>query len=218
MELAEDETRHLCQVLRKRVGETVFCTDGNGTLFETILHEIGKKKATLRIVAQQNLLEIQTPLHIAIAPPKNMDRLEWFLEKVTEIGVSEITPIICRRSERTVLKMERLNHILLTAMKQSLRYHLPKLNEPIDFKAFMNQNHSTTEAKWIAYCSEESRVPLQQLVQKGQPSLILIGPEGDFMPEEVEMAFSKGFCGVSLGNHRLRTETAGIVACQIVNT
>jgi 16S rRNA (uracil1498-N3)-methyltransferase len=217
MELAEDEARHLTQVLRKRVGETVFCTDGKGNLFETNLYEIGKKKAILRIVAQQNNLEIKIPLHIAIAPTKNMDRFEWFLEKATEIGISEITPLICRRSERTVLKIERLNHILLTAMKQSLRYHLPKLNEPIDFKSFMNQNHSTDVAKWIAYCTEEARVPLQQVVQKGQSSLILIGPEGDFMPEEVEMAFSKGFRGVSLGNHRLRTETAGIVACQIVN-
>ncbi|MEY4934987.1 MAG: hypothetical protein RIS64_1346 [Bacteroidota bacterium] len=218
MALGEEESRHVCQVLRKRMGDTVHCTDGNGTLFETVLHEIGKKRATLRIIAQQNNLEIKIPLHIAIAPTKNMDRFEWFLEKATEIGISEITPLICRRSERTVLKIERLNHILLTAMKQSLRYHLPKLNEPIDFKSFMNQNHSADVAKWIAYCTEDTRVPLQQVVQKGQPSLILIGPEGDFMPEEVELAFLKGFRGVSLGHHRLRTETAGIVACQIVNT
>jgi 16S rRNA (uracil1498-N3)-methyltransferase len=217
MELGEDESRHLCQVLRKRVGDVVHCTEGNGTLFETVLHDIGKKKATLKILSQQNNLEKKIPLHIAIAPTKNMDRFEWFLEKATEIGISEITPLICRRSERTVLKTERLNHILLTAMKQSLRYHLPKLNEPIDFKLFMNQNHSADIAKWIAYCTDEARVPLQKVVQKGQSSLVLIGPEGDFMPEEVEMAFAKGFQGVSLGQHRLRTETAGIVACQIVN-
>jgi 16S rRNA (uracil1498-N3)-methyltransferase len=217
MELADDETRHLVQVLRKRVGDTVFCTDGNGTLFETHLFEISKKKATLKIVAQQNNLEIRTPLHIAIAPTKNMDRFEWFLEKATEIGIAEITPLICRRSERTVLKRDRLNHILVTAMKQSLRYYLPKLNEPIDFKSFMNLNQPDNVAKWIAYCTETTRLPLQQVAQNRQPNLILIGPEGDFMPEEVTFAFSKGFQGVSLGNHRLRTETAGIVACQIMN-
>jgi 16S rRNA (uracil1498-N3)-methyltransferase len=153
-------------------------------------------------------------LHIAIAPTKNIDRFEWFLEKATEIGIDEITPIICRHSERKIIKTERGSRILLSAMKQSLKYHLPKLNEAISLANFLKSNFDGT--KYIAHCEDGEKNELKT-VSKTEKTLILIGPEGDFSPKEIELALQNQFRAVSLGTSRLRTETAGIIAVHTIN-
>jgi 16S rRNA (uracil1498-N3)-methyltransferase len=214
--LTEDEARHIGQVLRYKVGDTVQLTDGKGSLYQTQLVEIGKKTVVLKI---ENTIEAYNrrpfKLHIAIAPTKNIDRLEWFLEKTTEIGIEEITPLICQRSERTIVKIDRLRGILLAAMKQSLKAYLPQLNEPMDFKHFIKKEFNQNK-KFIAYCNDDQRHPLSYRYQKGQDCVILIGPEGDFTESEVSAALALGYEGISLGDSRLRTETAGLVACHTV--
>ena len=216
--LDEDEARHTVQVLRRKVGDAMQLTDGKGNLYEGEIVELGKKTG---VVGIKKTIEAYNKrpfyLHIAIAPTKNIDRFEWFLEKATEIGIDEITPLICKRSERTVVKHERLNGILISAMKQSLKTYLPKLNEAIDFQRFMKNNFFQVKNKMIAYCNDDSIRPLSIAYQKQQNSVILIGPEGDFTEGEVGMAFEHHFIGVSLGKSRLRTETAGLVACHTVN-
>lgn len=216
--LDEDEARHTVQVLRRKVGDAMQLTDGKGNLYEGEIVELGKKTG---VVGIKKTIEAYNKrpfhLHIAIAPTKNIDRFEWFLEKATEIGIDEITPLICKRSERTVVKHERLNGILISAMKQSLKTYLPKLNEAIDFQRFMKNDFSQVKNKMIAYCNDDTIRPLSIAYQKQENSVILIGPEGDFTEGEVGMAFEHHFIGVSLGKSRLRTETAGLVACHTVN-
>ena len=216
--LDEDEARHTVQVLRRKVGDTMQLTDGKGNLYEGEIVELGKKTGMVGI---KKTIEAYNKrpfyLHIAIAPTKNIDRFEWFLEKATEIGIDEITPLICKRSERTVVKHERLNGILISAMKQSLKTYLPKLNEAIDFQRFMKNDFSQVKNKMIAYCNDDTIRPLSIAYQKQENSVILIGPEGDFTEGEVGMAFEHHFIGISLGKSRLRTETAGLVACHTVN-
>ena len=216
--LDEDEARHTVQVLRRKVGDVMQLTDGKGNFYEGEIVELGKKTG---VVSIKKTIEAYNKrsfhLHIAIAPTKNIDRFEWFLEKATEIGIDEITPLICKRSERTVVKHERLNGILISAMKQSLKTYLPQLNEAIDFQRFMKNDFSQVTNKMIAYCNDHSIRPLSIAHQKQENSVILIGPEGDFTEGEVGMAFEHHFIGVSLGKSRLRTETAGLVACHTVN-
>ena len=154
-------------------------------------------------------------LHIAMAPTKNMDRTEWFAEKATEIGFDELTFLNCRFSERKVIKTERIEKILISAVKQSLKATLPILNEMIDFNKFMNKDFKGQ--KFIAHCYEGEKPLLKDVLHKGEDALVLIGPEGDFSPEEVEKAIAKGFTPVSLGKSRLRTETAALVACHTLN-
>ena len=150
-------------------------------------------------------------LHIAIAPTKMNDRMEWFLEKATEIGIDEITPIFCDNSERKVIKKERFEKIIQSAMKQSLQMQLPKLNEAISYKEFINQDFNGQ--LFIAHCEEQEKKQLQTQIKPKGNYTILIGPEGDFSTNEIKLALSKGFAPVALGNTRLRTETAGITAC-----
>lgn len=219
--LTEDEARHATQVLRKRLGDTLQITDGKGSFYTANIIDIGKKNCTLSIVGESTELQksLESAVHIAIAPTKNIDRLEWFLEKSTEIGIGAITPIFCKRSERTQVKMERLRGIVISAMKQSLKSHLPILNESIDFQKFIKQDFNVAQ-KFIAYCNDTETPPLSIAYQKGKSCVILIGPEGDFTPEEVALAKSLGFKGISLGSSRLRTETAGIVAahtCRLID-
>jgi 16S rRNA (uracil1498-N3)-methyltransferase len=214
----ETESRHLTQVLRRKVGDTVQFTDGHGQLFSGEIIEVGKRNCG--VVIQETTTNFEARpfrLHIAIAPTKNMDRLEWFLEKATEIGIDEITPLICKRSERTVVKTERLKGVLASAMKQSLKAYLPIINEATDFSQFMKQSFAENEQKFIAYCNDAERHPLSTQYEKSKNCVILIGPEGDFTEAEVAMAFKQKFVGVSMGNSRLRTETAGVVACHTVN-
>jgi 16S rRNA (uracil1498-N3)-methyltransferase len=185
-------------------------------LSEAEIADANPKKCRLTIVnSALDFGKRNFHLHIAIAPTKNIDRFEWFLEKATEIGIDEITPLLTSHSERKTINAERLEKILVSAMKQSLKAYLPQLHELTTFKELIINNK--TENKFIAYCDEIQKIHLKDLATKGNNTLILIGPEGDFSPEEIKLAIENGFKVVSLGESRLRTETAGIVACHIVN-
>lgn len=214
-----EESKHIVKVLRKKTGDILNITNGKGFLFEAEILVPDIRKCTAKII-KSNYFEKKGPnLHIAVAPTKMNDRYEWFIEKATEIGIAEITPIICDHSERKVLKIERMQKVLQSAMKQSLHYHIPKLNDAISFKDFVNQNHS--ENLFIAHCEETDKTELKQRLKTNEDALILIGPEGDFSTKEINIALEKGFLPVALGSTRLRTETAAIytAACfSIVNT
>jgi 16S rRNA (uracil1498-N3)-methyltransferase len=213
--LSAEESKHATRVLRKKEGDILNFTDGKGNFYKAEITVADSKKCRLQIVSSnQKEKQHNYYLHIAMAPTKNMDRFEWFLEKATEIGIDEITPIICSRSERKVIKTERCNRILLSAIKQSLKYHLPKLNEAISLSDFLKQDFEG--AKYIAHCEDGEKNELKT-VSKAEKTLILIGPEGDFSPKEIELALQNQFKAVSLGTSRLRTETAGIVAVHTIN-
>ncbi|MGY8988602.1 MAG: 16S rRNA (uracil(1498)-N(3))-methyltransferase [Flavobacteriales bacterium] len=213
--LSSEESKHATKVLRKKEGDILDFTDGKGKFYKAEITLADSRKCRLQIVSsEQKEKQHNYHLHIAIAPTKNMERFEWFLEKATEIGIDKITPIICSRSERKVIKTKRCNKILLSAMKQSLKFHLPKLNEPISLTDFLKSN--VNGAKYIAHCEKSEKLELRKVNSK-EKNLILIGPEGDFSPTEIEMALQNNFKAVSLGTSRLRTETAGIVAVQTIN-
>ena len=210
------ESRHIVKVLRKKNGDTLYITNGEGLLFLAEISVASDKNCVAQIT------EIQTQkkpwnyhLHVAIAPTKSMDRLEWFLEKATEIGIDEITPIITEHSERKVVKLERIEKIVVAAAKQSLKYHFPKINDAIKFKDIISGSFNGN--KCIAHCyAEIEKQALKSVVLKDN-ILILIGPEGDFSSSEVESSLTNGFISVSLGESRLRTETAGIAAVHTVS-
>ncbi|GLR17274.1 16S rRNA (uracil(1498)-N(3))-methyltransferase [Portibacter lacus] len=213
--LTDGEAIHCKQALRKKVGEIIIVTDGKGKTYEAEITSIGKKEVELKLLKEVPLsAKRDFRIHIAIAPTKNISRFEWFLEKATELGIDEITPILCARSERKVIKSERLNKILLSAMKQSLKSELPKLNELTKLSAFLKKDFEGQ--CFIAHLEEEPEL-LVKSYQQGSDVLILIGPEGDFMLEEIEMAKQSGFESVSLGDYRLRTETAGISSVQAIH-
>ena len=214
--LSAEEARHCSQVLRKRVGDRLDLVDGKGFFYKGELLESSKKSCLVKILERRELENHRPYLQMAIAPTKNIDRFEWFLEKATEIGVDEIIPLRCARSERKNIRPDRLEKVLLSAMKQSLKARLPKLQELTGFKDFINGEHSAAQ-KLIAYCNDDDLGHLKKVYKKNNSALILIGPEGDFNEEEVALAKTKAFLGVSLGRSRLRTETAGVVACTIFN-
>ena len=213
--LSAEESKHATKVLRKKEGDILNFTDGKGAFYKAEITVADSRKCRLKVVnTEQKEKQHNYHLHIAIAPTKNMDRYEWFLEKATEIGIDEITPIICSRSERKVIKTERGNRILISAMKQSLKYHLPKLNEAISLNDFLKQD--IEGAKYIAHCEDGEKKELKA-VNKTEKYLMLIGPEGDFSQKEIDLALQNQFKAVSLGTSRLRTETAGIVAVHTIN-
>ena len=215
-DLDKEESKHIIRVLRKKTGDTIHFTDGKGWFYETIISHIDGRSCTVEILKRYEGNDRRPfKVHIAIAPTKNNDRMEWFLEKATEIGIDEITPIICYHSERKVVKIERLNKVITSAIKQSLKSFHPKLNEQINLKEFLNKEF--TGQKFIAYIDKDVTLELSNSLKSEGDILILIGPEGDFRPEEVELAKQKGFVPVSLGKSRLRTETAGVVACHTVS-
>jgi 16S rRNA (uracil1498-N3)-methyltransferase len=212
----ETESKHAIRVLRLKEGDQVQLIDGKGGFHEAVISNPHPKKC--RLIITKSTLDFEKRnfnLHIAIAPTKNIDRFEWFLEKCTEIGIDEVTPILSEHSERKVIKPERLQKILIAAMKQSLKAYLPKLNPITKLEDVLS--NSEYQEKYIAHCNEGNKEHLKRFVKKGNNCLILIGPEGDFSLQEVELAKQKGFIEVSLGKARLRTETAGVVACHIVN-
>jgi len=214
--LNEEESRHCSKVLRLAVGDEIYLIDGKGGFYKAKITEVNKKHVQLQIVEKQTEYGKRNHhLHIAIAPTKNIDRLEWFLEKATEIGIDEITPIICDRSERKIVKEERLEKVITSAVKQSLTAYHPKLNNSISFADFMKQPSSAH--KIIAHCMDGEKAFINQQVKIHQSYLILIGPEGDFTPAELEIALHNGYKPVTLGNTRLRTETAALAACFEVN-
>ncbi|MCF1422110.1 16S rRNA (uracil(1498)-N(3))-methyltransferase [Mangrovimonas futianensis] len=210
----KEESKHIVRVLRKSVGDTLHITNGNGYLFEAEISVADLKNCVANIVKSTLQAPRAYRLHLAVAPTKMNDRYEWFLEKSTEIGIDEITPIICDHSERKVVKTDRFEKILQSAMKQSLSCYLPKLNPPIPYSTFVSQDYS--EKKYIAHCEELDKKSLKQELNPKEDILILIGPEGDFSVNEIEMAIQNQFIPVTLGNTRLRTETAAIVACHSV--
>jgi len=213
--LPPEESKHIIKVLRKKEGDIIHFTDGMGNLLISEIITSHIKKTRVRIIEKISKEKKHNYyLHIAISPTKNIDRFEWFLEKSCEIGIDEITPLICNRSERKVIKLNRCRRILLSAMKQSLKYYLPKFNEPITFLNFINKKYK--EQKFIAHCQNRTIINLKnQKIEKN--ILILIGPEGDFSQNEINKAISNKFTPISFGESRLRTETAGVLATSIIN-
>lgn len=210
----KEESKHIIKVLRKKGGDIIFITDGKGNLFHAEITLESEKKCEVKIIKIDVFESKNYHLHIAIAPTKINDRLEWFLEKATEIGIDEISPIICDHSERKTFKIDRAVKIIQGAMKQSNQFYLPQINEPISFNDFIKKETNST--KFIAHCEEHKKDLFKNSFQANQNILILIGPEGDFSTKEIEIALKNNFIPVSLGNTRLRTETAGVVACHTV--
>ncbi|MBE6312595.1 MAG: 16S rRNA (uracil(1498)-N(3))-methyltransferase [Bacteroidales bacterium] len=214
--LPEEEAQHAIKVLRLKAGDEIRLTDGNGSFYDAEISGIHGKSCEFRITRKTEVPRRNFRLHIAIAPTKNIDRLEWFVEKTVEIGIDEITPILCQCSERKVLKEERLEKIVISAMKQSLKAYRTQLNPLCSVKEVITNNNYTQ--KFIAHCdSDTDKILLKNICQKAADTLILIGPEGDFSQEEIALAKANGFRAISLGESRLRTETAGIVACHTVD-
>lgn len=210
--LNEEESKHAVRVLRLTAGELLQLVDGKGGRYTAVITDAHPKRTVLEVQSvSTGEGKPRYDLHIAIAPTKNMDRLEWFLEKATEVGVDEITPIICDHSERVVLKPERLHKVIVAAMKQSQRAYLPKINPAIRFADFING--ALPERRFIAYCSNGEKRYFSQMLQPGEAAIVLIGPEGDFSSAEIQQAAQAGYTGVTLGDTRLRTETAALMVC-----
>jgi len=210
-----DESKHIVKVLRKKEGDILNITNGNGLLISAEIIRADIKQCLAKVISAEKQPPPPYYVHMIVAPTKMNDRYEWFLEKAMEIGIHEITPIICEHSERKVVKLNRFDRVLQSAMKQSLHYRMPKLNEPISFSEFISKE--TEGSNFIAHCEEETEKSyLQNKIKTGEQVNILIGPEGDFSTKEIEMALNNGWEAVSLGDSRLRTETAAIVACHTV--
>jgi 16S rRNA (uracil1498-N3)-methyltransferase len=208
------ESKHIIKVLRKKDTDVLFVTNGEGYLFETEITLASDSKCTVKILSFEKKPRSKYHLHIAVAPTKMNDRFELFLEKATEIGIHEITPIICDRSERKVINNERFDKIILAAMKQSNEFYLPKLNEAVSLKDFLK--HKQDGVKLIAHCEETDKKTLKSVLKPNENITVLIGPEGDFSEKEIAMAIDSSYIPVSLGITRLRTETAALVACHSV--
>lgn len=214
--LSEEESKHCVRVLRLTDGETLFLVDGMGTFCEAVIINAHPKACILKIVGKKlKYGQRDYQLTIGVAPTKNIDRYEWFLEKATEIGIDGVIPLISRYSERKEIKHERLEKVMISAMKQSIKAYLPKLDTIQSFIEIIKRPF--TGLRFIAHCNEGEKILLRDAVIKEKDVLILIGPEGDFSTEEVEFAIREGFIPVSLGTSRLRTETAAVVACHTVN-
>lgn len=215
-ELPEEEAGHCLRVLRLSQGDEITLTDGTGYFYKAVITVVSGKRCQVKII--ETIPQVKGwngYLHVAMAPTKNMDRTEWFVEKATEIGFDELTFLNCRYSERKVIKNERIEKILVSAIKQSLKATKPILNEMTDFNKFIAKNFSGQ--KFIAHCYEGEKPLLKDLLHPGEDALVLIGPEGDFSEEEVAKAIAAGFQPISLGKSRLRTETAALVACHTLN-
>lgn len=210
----KEESKHIIKVLRKKDTDILFVTNGLGVLFKTEITLASDNKCTVQILSFEKAETSKFHLHLAVAPTKMNDRYEWFLEKATEIGIHEITPIICDRSERKVVNIERFEKIILTAMKQSNVLFLPKLNEAKTFKEFIKLENEGFNL--IAHCEETDKKTLKSILKPNENVTLLIGPEGDFSEKEIALALENNYVPVSLGNTRLRTETAAIVACHSV--
>lgn len=214
--LNPEESKHCVKVLRLVEGDAISIIDGKGTFYNCLIVKADAKACGVECVEKkENFDKRNFRLHIAIAPTKNIDRIEWFLEKCTEIGVDEITLLCTAHSERKVVKDERLEKVVISAMKQSLKAYLPRLNPMTDFSKFVKSCGESR--KFIAHCNDGEKKRLDETYVMGEDVVILIGPEGDFSVEEVTLAEKMGFQPISLGKSRLRTETAGIVACHSIN-
>jgi len=214
--LPPEEGQHCIKVLRKKEGDEILVTDGKGYFYDANIVQANPKHCIVSII---NTIEYSKrwafDLQIAFAPTKNIDRIEWFAEKATEIGIDRFSPVLCQYSERKEIKNQRIEKILVSAMKQSQKATLPQLDEMVKFKDFIKQDFDGQ--KFIAHCYPGQKQELKEVYDKGRNALIMIGPEGDFSEEEVTMALQNGFIPVSLGESRLRTETAALVACHTIH-
>jgi 16S rRNA (uracil1498-N3)-methyltransferase len=212
----KEESRHIVKVLRKINGDILSITDGKGILFSAEIIQAHDKKCIANIKSWEAKPKTWNyHLHIAIAPTKLNDRFEWFLEKATEIGIDEITPVFCDHSERRQLKAERMEKVITSAMKQSLKFNKPVLNDPMKFTDFIQKKD--WDLGLIAHCEDDLKNHLRAHFPFHQKIMILIGPEGDFSLSEINAALKNGIQPITLGKSRLRTETAGIVACNYVS-
>ena len=211
---SSEENKHITKVLRKKINDSLAIIDGKGFLYTGKIINQNKNISEIKIIKKEKREKTHNYyLHIAIAPTKNISRFEWFLEKATEIGIDEITPLICHRSERKKINKDRCKRILISSIKQSLKYHLPKLNDPIFFNDFITQKLDGD--RFIAHCLNKDKIKLNKSIDK--KSNILIGPEGDFSEKEIALAIKNNFQSLSLGKSRLRTETAGVIATHSLN-
>lgn len=214
--LSEDESKHLIKVLRKKQGDAITLTDGNGKIFEAVINQANPKKANLTILNSRVIEPDPFQIHLAIAPTKSPDRMEWMVEKITEIGFHEMTLLETMNSERNFLKTDRLYKKVISACKQSLKFHTPNLYPTTKLSEFIASTGFENYQKFIAYVDDSHSHHLLDIAQPGGNYLILIGPEGDFDPKEIQEAIAHGFQPVSLGKSRLRTETAGLAAIQML--
>ncbi len=214
--LSEEESKHCIKVLRLEPGNEVQLIDGKGGFYTAIVKEANQKKTLLNIISVINAFNKRNHfLHIALAPTKNLDRMEWFVEKATELGIDEISFIICRRSERREIKTDRLNKITDSAIKQSVKAYRPVLNEAVTFSNFLLKQYQGQ--KFIAHCEKTDKITLRTGLIKHDNYVVMIGPEGDFTPEEIMLALQAGYKPLTLGDSRLRTETAALEACFEIN-
>jgi len=213
--LDAEESRHCIKVLRKKAGDSINITDGNGSFYTAIITEADPHQCNFRV----DQIRMKSPrpyfIHIAISPTKNADRIEWFVEKAVELGVEEITLLDCEHTERTFIKTERLQKVAISAMKQSLKVRLPLINGLRKYNDVIRGTNA--DSKFIAYVDESNPHHLKDAAVPSSNYLLLIGPEGDFSTVELSLALESGFQKVSLGSSRLRTETAGIAGCHILN-
>ena len=228
--LPEEESQHCVKVLRMKAGERIHIIDGVGGLYEAEILEAHPKRTQVGIISEQHEYGRRPfRLHLAVAPTKNIDRFEWFVEKATEIGFDELTPLCCRYSERKVIKPERIEKILVSAAKQSLKAYVPRLNPMVTFKEFIAQQYHFAESGqgqslegehnsslFIAHCYDQPKQHLLHACMPASDVVVMVGPEGDFSEEEVELALRNSFRAITLSESRLRTETAGVVACHLV--
>ncbi|MFN8166748.1 MAG: RsmE family RNA methyltransferase [Bacteroidia bacterium] len=212
--LDEEELHHL-RVLRKNVGEELLATDGLGNQYRAEIVSLKKNECILKVLSFTNVPAKTPGLHIAIAPTKNIDRIEWFTEKAVESGIQTISFLNCRHSERKEIRTDRIRKVAVSAMKQSGKYHLPVINEIISFSDFVNRN--LEGKKLLATMTAPSDNHFKKMINHSEDAIVMIGPEGDFHPEEIEMAIAKGYQLVSLGPERLRTETAALASCMWFN-
>ena len=213
-ELTEETSKHILRVLRMKAGEQLQITNGKGEIRTVEITSENKKEATVKVISTATIPQRKSNITIAISLIKNTNRFEWFLEKATEIGVSEIIPLICERTEKQHFRLERMRNILVSAMLQSQQAWLPALHQPIKFSEIIK--NSSYQNKYIAHCLDDNKQSISNQ-PINQSTIILIGPEGDFTNAEINLALANNFIPVSLGETRLRTETAGMVACVLVN-
>ncbi len=215
--LSIDEAKHCVKILRKQKDDYIYITEGKGIIYNCMITNDNYNSFEAEIINKiDNPFSKNYYLHIAISPLKNPDRFEWFVEKATEIGIDEITPIICERTEKNKINIERINRISISAVKQSLQTTLPIINKAIYFNDFITIQSNNNLSKYIAWCETDKEVLLKNAITKSENSLILIGPEGDFTKEEINNAKKNNFVPISLGQARFRTETAAFVACNTI--
>jgi 16S rRNA (uracil1498-N3)-methyltransferase len=217
--LSKTESNHCIHVLRHARSDIVHLMDGEGGLYKAIIIDPDPHACQVEIIESIPFHENSScRLHLAIAPPKQADRFEWMLEKAVEIGIYEITPLWCQRSERKEINPERLDKIVIAAMKQALVIRKPSLHGMMAFPQFIRTALPAKTDRFIAWCGDSANKPLQNALVKGNDAVLLIGPEGDFTSEEIRLAIASGYSAVSLGPRRLRTETAALAGCVVFNT